>query len=594
MLELLSPMTAVLLSWLLFFFVFSGLGAGALKAMGQSLSSGWLLLDGFWLGWAVTLGILQLWHFVFPVNEVILLLLAVAAILAWHRHRKDVARILRRLPRDRSFVLLAALLALWMSNRALGAPAAYDTGFRDMQAVLWLDTYPLVPGLGNLFSSLAFNQSIYLYDALLDAFIWSGRSHVIATGLLVSVYLLRALKSALSIYRCQTAGSLRWSQLFAALTMPYVLFYTAAWGGITHFLTDTAVDLLGFVSIIYLLDFLQDWRADNDDNDYLIYRLALVILAGFTIKQSFIIFGLALAVFAFMVWLRRCHFRPGSKRLARICLPIALAACAFTVPWLARGGVTSGYIAYPLSLAPLEVDWLMPAEQLQQRQLNMSANTRLRGGDREAVLGSWDWLGPWLRRFAGNFMPTMLPTLTAAAGLFLCALGMRRSRGAEQEEPHRLSLWLLTPLLAALLIWFLSYPEPKYARYIFWSLAAITVILALQAWHTLPWSKRKLCAFALAALCLAYVAYLIVQLGTHPLPAGPDRGFHPPPPALHTEFLTENGLTLNVPAGTMPQCWRIPLPCSPYPNAKLEARVPGDLRHGFRINTSAGAGAADA
>ena len=39
-------------------------------------------------------------------------------------------------------------------------------------------------------------------------------------------------------------------------TIPFILFQTVRWGGITHFLTDTVVDLIGFLTLIYLLDFL--------------------------------------------------------------------------------------------------------------------------------------------------------------------------------------------------------------------------------------------------------------------------------------------------------------------------------------------------
>ena len=591
MLELLSPMASVLLSWFLLFLIFSGLGAAALKVLGQSPGFGWILLDGFWLGWALTLAILQLWHFVFPVNDALLLLLAASAIFVLFSQRRNFARTMRRLPTDKLFVLLMALLALWMSNRALGMPVAYDTGFRDMQAVMWIDAYPLVPGLGNLFSSLAFNQSVYLYDALLDASIWSGRSHYIATGLLVLVYLVYAIKAALSLYRCRTTAGLRWSWIFATLTMPYVLFYTATWGGITHFLTDTAVDLVGFVSMIYLLDFLQDWRMGRDEADYLFHRLAIIIVTGFTIKQSFFIFGLAISVFAFIVWLQRYYFRPDGKGLARTFLLIAIATCALALPWMARGVVASGYIAYPLTFGRVDVDWAIPVEELQHRQLNMSANTRLRGGDRATVLGSWDWLGPWLRRFVGNIMPTMMPTLIAVLGFGSHIIGVRRSRG---NKPERcLSPWALAPLLVTLLIWFLTFPEPKYARYVLWSLAALAVILALQSWQTIPLSKQKSIVFAVAAACIAYVAYLIIQLGTYPLPAGPERGFHPLPPVPHNEYVTDSGLTLNVPAYNMPQCWRIPLPCTPYPNPNVEARVPGELRHGFQVSVSAGTGSTD-
>lgn len=592
MLDLLNPMAAVLVSWLLLFLVFSGLGTVVLRILGQPMLSGWMWLEAFWLGWILALAMMQLWHFVLPVNDLLLLLLALLAMLALWGQRRQFALAVRRIAKDWLFFLLLGLLALWMSNRALGAPVAYDTGFRDMQAVMWIDAFPLVPGLGNLFSSLAFNQSVYLYDALLDAFVWSGRSHYIATGLLVMAYLVYATKAALNLCRCGADTALRWSWIFATLTMPYVLHYTVTWGGITHFLTDTAVDLIGFLSMLYLLDYLQDRRADGIPRNYLIFRLAFVIVTGFIIKQSYFIFGFMICVFVILVWFQHNKARINPGILARAFMPIAIVACVMLIPWMARGIVTSGYIAYPQTIGRVDVDWAIPVNDLRQRQLNLTVNTRLRGAEREMALASWDWLGPWLRRFVGNIMPTMLPTMLAIAGLGLYALGIWRSRRLKRDQ--RLNPFAIVPLLLTILLWFLTYPEPKYARFVFWGVAAFAVILAFQSWQTISFRRRKQFVIAAAALCIAYVGYMIIQLETYPLSAGPERGFHPVPRAPYSEFATDSGLTLYIPASDhLPQCWQIALPCTPYPNPKLEARVQGELRHGFRASDSSSTNRAD-
>ncbi len=575
-------MAAVLVSWLLLFLMFSGLGIFPLKLLGRSLDSGWIWLDAFWLGWVFTLGIAQIWHFAFPVSDAFLLLLGAAGLLALLARREEFSLVLRRFRRDRLFSLLLALLALWLANRALGMASAYDSGFRDLQAVMWVDSFPLAPGLGNLFSSLAFNQSAYLYDALLDAFVWSGRSQHIATGLLLLVYLVSALKAALCLCRCRSAADLRWSWLFAMLSLPYALFIGAS-SGITHFLTDPVVDLLGFLSMIALLDFLQDRRTGCASSEYHFQRLAIIILAGFTVKQSFVPFGLAAGSFAMLVWVRRVRSPELPRRLARSLAPIAIAGCALILPWMARGVVTSGYIAYPQTFGRLDLYWAIPVEQLRQRQTNMTANTRLRGADREMTLSTWEWLGPWMRNLLGNVMPTLLPMLITGAGLACYALGRWRTREAKREE--KMSPWALAPLLMSLAIWFFTFPEPKYARYIFWSLAALSSILALEAWSAIPWPMRRAAALTLTGFCLLYAGYFAIQSGALVISAGPDDGFHNSQQADYREFVTESGLILNVPALT--QCWRIPLPCTPYPDARLEARVPGDLRHGFQISASA-------
>lgn len=591
MLDLIAPMSLVLLSWLLLFLLFSGLGMMALKLLRKRFASGRDWLDSFWLGWALTLAVLQIWHFFFPVNDMILLLLALLAAPQLFSQRKTATRLIAQLRHERAYLLATALLALWLSNRALAMPTAYDSGFRDIQAVMWLDAYPIVPGLGNLFSSLAFNHSVYLYDALLDTSIWSGRSHHIATGLLLMAYLALALQSALKLGACRSAGDVRWSWILSTLSIPYVLFYTVGWGGITHFLTDTVVDLAGFLCMAYFLDYLQDRNSADRDQHYLISRLAILILVGLTIKQSFVVFGLALAATVILIWLKRGGYRRDRERAARLLKLTAALASVVILPWLARGVITSGYVAFPHTVGRVDVDWTIPHEQLLGRQRTMSTNTRIRGGVQDEVLGSWAWLGPWLRKFVSNIMPTMLPSMIAMGALGLYAAGRWRNRRANRERGPGLSA--LAPLLIMLTIWFFTFPEPKYVRYILWSLAALSVILAFEAWPMIALELRIIAVLGLTLLCLAYVALLIVGRQSYPLPAGPDDGFYDHWPVPYDQYVTNSGLQLNVPSGNGTQCWQAPLPCTPYPNARLEARVEGELRHGFRIANLAGTGATD-
>lgn len=581
MLDLIYPMGAVLLSWLLLFLLFSGLGIIVLRLLGQRMESGTRLLDAFWLGWSLALALLQVWHFAFPVNDLLLAILAAAAAILLYSQRRAIGQIVRRLWLTPSFVLLYVLVALWMANRSLGMPIAYDTGFRDIQAVMWIDAYPIVPGLANLFSSLGYNHSVYLYDALLDASIWSGRSFYIATGLLLMVYLAFALHAALQMVRHRCGAGLRWSWIFATLTIPYVMYYTIPWGGITHFLTDTVVDLLGFLTTIYLLDFLQDRDAPSGARYYGILRLAILILAGFTVKQTFIVYGLTTGVLAVVVWLRRGGAGLARPRIRSLALFTGIWALALFVPWMIRGVVTSGYVAYPHSIGRVEVDWVLPVEHIEVRQRNLAANTRLRGVNKDEVLSSWQWLAPWLERLLRNVMTTVLPAIITTGSLCFYLAGIWRNR--RHRFDSALGLYIMAPICLTLVVWFFSYPNEKYVRYIFWSCGALSLMLALFSWPKVRWRQRILVIYAVLALCLGFVMYSIIRQETWPLSAGPDDGFyaHPLPPIR--EFETSSGLKVNAPDSRIAQCWHIPLPCTPYPAINLTSRVSGDIASGFRL-----------
>ena len=574
MFALMSPVALVLLSWLLLFLLFSGLGMIPLRLFGGGLRSGRDLYDSFWLGWALSLILLQVWHLAWPVNDLALLLLAMLAALGLMSRRDQIRALAGRLPRNAGFLALLIPLLLWLALRAIEMPVAYDSGYRDFQAVMWIDSYAIVPGLNNLFSSFAYNHSVYLYDALLDVSIWSGRAHHIATGLLIAAYLLYPLKALATLHR----GCPRWSAIFAALTIPCVFYYSVGRGGISHFLTDTPVDLLGLLLLIHLLDILQCYRAGGRD-DYRILRLALLIVAGFTIKQTFWVFGLSVAGAVAILWLRRSGGDAMMRRAARIGLPIAGLALAAMLPWMLRGVVTSGYIAYPQSIGRVNVEWAEPLDMMQHRQQRLATNTRRRYGDASQVLSSWDWVGPWFAGFKDDVAAFTLPAAITVIALSFCGLG--RALQPAGDNQASLSVLALLPLLIALAVWFFSFPNIKYVRYILWGGAALSVLLALLAWPRSSWRWRLLCLYALIGLCFLWGLRLILSQEVIIMPAGPSGGFHEhalPPSKI---YQTGSGLRVNVPDSHIPQCWRIPLPCTPYPRPGLYARVPGDLQHGF-------------
>ena len=582
MLSLIYPMGIILLSWFLLFLLFSGLGMLVLHTLRREFTSSRYWYDSFWLGWAISLVFLQLWHLAFPVNDMVLILLSLVStvsLIVW-RHR--LIELAKQLGRNRGILLVFLLMLLWMSSRAIEMPDASDTGYRDIQAVMWMDSYPIVPGLNNLFSSLAYNHSVYLYDALLDVSIWSGRSYYVATGLLLMAFLLYPLHAALQLYRRRSQDDIRWSWIFAVMTIPYILYYTVGRGGITHFLTDTPVDLIGFLLLIFTLDFLQDFKAGSHADYYLIFRIAILVLVGFTIKQTFVVFGLSVAALVFVVWLIRGGLREGMRCHLQVAVPLALFVLITMLPWMVRGVLTSGYIAYPLSIGRVEVDWAEPVELMQDRQQRLATNTRRRYGEPDEVLSSWDWLGPWFANIKNDVAAFALPVSITFGSLTLYLIGRRLQPMPKGQ--NNLGWWILLPLIIMLVFWFFTFPNLKYVRYIIWGGAGLSVTLAMLAWQKSAWRARVRAMYIVLGLCLLWGAQLVISLKTFPLSAGPDDGFygHALPPVRVYE--TNSGLHLNVPHSHIPQCWHIPLPCTPYPRSGLYQRVAGELRHGFAMD----------
>jgi hypothetical protein len=288
-------------------------------------------------------------------------------------------------------------------------------------------------------------------------------------------------------------------------------------------------------------------------------------------------------VFAAGVWLVAAaeHVRDARGRgapLRRDALAAAAIAGALLLPWLARGAVLSGYPLYPLTALALPVDWRVPAAAAESEASGVRAWARVPGVPRELVLHGWYWLESWGRRHlvlrVGVGVP--LPLLLGGAGLFLAALG--GSLGQRSRATR--ALWLLAPAAVALASWFWMAPDPRFAMFSLWSIAAAGLGTAAGVWsgHALG---GRLVAGGVAALA---VGLSLASLPRDGIRAGSEGGFHALPAVRTERFVTASGLAVNVPVGT-DQCWRAEQPCTPLRRAELRLRREGDPRRGFSRGT---------
>ena len=173
-----------------------------------------------WVGFAVVMAGLMVWHFLLPVDDRALLMFASAAALALVVERRWLASLLR-LPFNQPFAVVIIGFALWTANHALASTFAYDDYRYEFQAIRWFHDYPLVPGLANLHGRIGFNNSHHLFAALLSAGPWRGSVNRIFNGMfivLAAVLLLDAVRDLAK----GTKGSIERSLFPALLVCPCV------------------------------------------------------------------------------------------------------------------------------------------------------------------------------------------------------------------------------------------------------------------------------------------------------------------------------------------------------------------------------------
>jgi hypothetical protein len=186
----------------------------------------------------------------------------------------------------------------------------------------------------------------------------------------------------------------------------------------------------------------------------------------------------------------------------------------------------------------------------------------------------------------------VVPAVVAlVAGLAYVAL----SRRGSVDDVRR--GWLcVAPVLPGVIAWLAVAPEPRYVRYLFWTLAAVC---CSQAVRVAAGRARGLPVLALAATCvilgLAAVADFsirgnprrhpiaaVISANLNRVPIGPRTASPVPEGRVYT---TRSGLELFVPSAVnIRHCINGPLVCTPNPAPNLRLLKPGDPTGGFTVD----------
>lgn len=375
-----------------------------------------------WLGWAVVLLIFQIVHLAVPLNA-----FATAPVFLI-----GIALSLRRLtvpPKGLALVVLVA--AVWIALRSMLTPTIYDTGLYHLATIRWINTFPVVPGLGNLHGRLAFNQTFFTYAASLNVVANGSR---MANGFL----LLLAMTTFLARLRPRSHPFDYLPSLFALPIVIHLALLSPTVASPTPDLASTLLQLVMFVMLARVL------RGADE-------RAILIVLAAtaITIKLS----NLAFSIVVIAICMRR-----GAHRV------VALAAVVIVV-WIARGYISSGAPLYPSTLGYIAFDWSVPRSEVAFMATQIRGFARLPSAEWMTAIHNWSWLSAWSRRLEKTAVlaPLLLGT---------CFLIAARKRGKE--------LVILLPILAGLAFWFFSAPDPRFAHALFFCDAIAGALLFLR------------------------------------------------------------------------------------------------------------------
>lgn len=557
-------------------------------------------LAAFWMGFGAVILFLLLWNFAAPVTVAALTIVVLTGVAGVVSARQALARLWREARARRTTwwtVGAVALAWLWLANLSTGAMTNWDTTLYHMQGVQWALTYPVVPGLANLFGPIAFNNASLLYDAMLGTGPWAGQGWRIANGLLLAAL---AAQGIIGLGRfADPARPRRAADLFMVFLLPVALDM-AMRDEVVSFVTDLSLTAVRMGCMALWYRALTSERRDADVEAYDIVCVIALSATSVALKMNAAIFSVAAVLTALALWwtIQRPARRVVNKTLAWG----GSIAVAYGAAWMGRGIVLSGYPFFPTPLLGMPVEWRAPLAHARAEFDYVQHSTRHTSGDLAYVSGRVQglgaWFPDWLPAVDDDWYHVVIPLVLAAIiGALLLRL-TRRTDAAREAGESRGAWWLMLPLGVALVLWFVMAPAPRYAMAFFWSVVGI---LAGQALARLPMDRRAR-AGRLVVACGALLGVsplvlnpalswwrdgrkegLITVVLRHDVRIPPAGHWFQPrqaPPNVRP-FTTTSGLVVQVPEF---RCWDTPVPCTPNPAPNLTLRDPQRIERGFVVD----------
>jgi len=617
--ELAHSMGLIIVAWLMLAAAHVGLGLVVFKAFRVTPRRCEDIFYLFWTGWGVTIAGLTAWNLFWPCDGAAFAFFGLVGAVGLAFFGSTLLSLVGPEVRRADFwcaAVCAALFALLWANEAIGVPMLYDSGLYHFSAIRWAGSFAAVPGLGNLHDRLAFNQSSFLYVAMLGWGPWKGHAHGIPNSLLLAVWFAQGSWSFAQLLRRD--GRSQEADFFRVLLTCGALAYTAVFPYIASPSPDAVGMLVGAVlmSALVELAFTQE--------QFLPAFVVLMACVGVLVKLTMAPLGLAAVACVFASKSpRRGRYRgltaglscppPNEKLNSRKAATPGVSARRFLIqaaivgilvcgPWLVRGVILSGYLFYPMTtLGGIPVEWRMSESAVKSQKDWILAAARSPGTNVEEVLGNWNWLRPWWGKVCRP-SERMLIVGPLLVFLLVCAaaLATRLSRDRWSRPPA--NAWLMIgPPLMAIGFWFFWGPDCRFAGLAFWMLAAVAIVLWMREFPGEPaggYVPIAVCA-AVAAATLAGLQASANLANLRPWPPGPEGGFYPVPRVQLRVYSTASKLKVYVPESafvdsygglTLDRCWDAPLPCTPYPDPRLRLREEGNLQSGFLLDKSVPAG----
>jgi len=507
-----------------------------------------------WLGFSILIGFLEIIHLFLAINWKVTLLVCVIGLLGLRSF--DVKSYIRQVFLQakkstlftRIFLIIGISFFIIFCLRSMGYVNNYDSGIYHFGSIRWVNEYPIVPGLGNVFTALAYNQSYFLYLGLLNiAPYWN---HGYAAG---SLILLSLTGLTLAQFCIRSPTSLRW-----AFGIPIFIYLGYLGGTLSNPSPDTAVSLLQIVMFLLLVTISNTHSIKNDQRQLLVCTLIILSITVVTIKISSAMFSLLILGLALYITHQTFYRKVEWK-------PVFLIGLIFGLTHLLRGYLLSGAPLYPSEIGSvLKLPWAMSPESISGERFWIYVWSRLPGAIPAEVIGSWAWFPHWLSALSYDVWIFCI-VLVALLLINVWLLYINKTSSLTYKF-----LMLNLPIIGSIVFWFVSAPQVRFLGAIPFLLLSLNLwicsnlILLKYNFHNKIEIKYYFILKVLLILITCLMSLKLTGLRSISL-----EGWLPLPSVDIKTKVTGPGLIINMPSEGN-QCWNAILPCSPQVKDELD------------------------
>lgn len=334
-------MVAVIICFIVSFFVFFTLGNFFIQKADKENFNNYNAFDGFFIGISVVGAFLNLWSLFFPTNGDAMLFLIVVSLVALITNsglKSKYRLLLLSLKSNRIFLGLILIFFAIFFVYAIIKPAHFDTYLYHMSSIQWIEQYRVVPGLANIQERLGFNSSIFVLSAGFSFYSWFGQNMFIINSLCLLLFSIWLLWIAFKKKGTIGLFSLFFLYFFINENIKYISSPTS----------DVLPNIfMGFMLISIVLN------TKSLKDKYLLF----IVLPLFAITLKISMAPVILLCF-YALYIK-------DKNILSFLKKINLFGLAFVFPWLVRNIILSGYLIYPMDGIDLfSFDWKVPKERV--------------------------------------------------------------------------------------------------------------------------------------------------------------------------------------------------------------------------------------